>query len=113
MSTTVAHVHVPIFRVVRRGWADALATSFSQRPGVDNRWNTRDFPALYCCCSEAVVRAIVSGIFRLTAADIDDLNDEYKPQLVEIDWTGVVVDVITAAGIAAAGSAADYPAGTA
>src|SRR5947199_180585 len=112
MSAMVVHDHVPVFRVVRRGWAEALDARFSQRRDVDNRWNTPEFPALYCCCSEAVARAIVRDILRITGADIADLQEPYQPQLVEIGWTGEVADMITGEGIASAGFPADYPAHT-
>ena len=112
MSSTTVHDHVPVFRVVRRGWVDELDTSYSQRPDVDNRWNTPDFPALYCCCSEPVARAIVRDVFRLTGADIADLQEAYRPQLVEIDWNGEVIDVVTLEGVLLAGFSEDYPHGT-
>ena len=62
MTATVVHNHVPIFRVVRRGWPDPADAKFSQLSRVDNRWNTPGFPALYCCCSETVARAIMREI---------------------------------------------------
>jgi hypothetical protein len=43
MTATVNHNHLPIYRVVRRGWPDPIDTTFSQGPKVDNRWNTVDF----------------------------------------------------------------------
>jgi hypothetical protein len=67
------------------------------------------FPALYCCCSEAVVRAIVRDIFRVAGVDVADLQEGAQPQLVEIDWTGEPIDMITGAAILDAGFTADYP----
>src|SRR5271163_163838 len=103
MTPTIVHDHIPIFRVIRRDWADPLDPTFSQRSHVNNRWNTARFPALYCCCSDAVARAIVRHIFRLTGVDIADLQEAVQPQLVEILWTGEPVDMITETAIVAAG----------
>jgi len=105
----VAHEHVPLFRVVRRGWDDPLDTTYSQRPSADNRWNTPDFPALYCCCSERVARAVARDVFRLAGVEIEDLQDAMLPQLVEIAWTGQLVDVASPQGVLAAGFPANYP----
>jgi hypothetical protein len=108
---TIAHEHVPLFRVLRRGWPDPLDTSYSQRPAANNRWNTPDFPALYCCCSERVARAVTRDIFRLAAIEMADLQDAMLPHLVEIGWTGEVIDIASAEGVVAAGFAPDYPLG--
>lgn len=108
---TVAHKHVPLCRVIRRGWADPLDTSYSQRASADNRWNTPDFPALYCGCSERVARAVARDIFRLAGIGLEDLQDAMLPQLVEIAWAGEVVDVASPEGVAAAGFPLDYPVG--
>lgn len=103
------HDHLPIYRVIRRGWPNPLDTSYSQLRSTDNRWNTPGFPALYCCCSPTVARAIVHDVFRLTSVDIEDLQEDARPQLVEIHWTGEVVDMITESAIVNAGFQADYP----
>jgi|HubBroStandDraft_1064217.scaffolds.fasta_scaffold59773_2 RES domain-containing protein len=108
---TVSHNHVPLYRVVRRGWADPLDTSYSQRASADNRWNTPVFAALYCSCSERVARAVVRDVFRLAGIESADLQPGMLPQLVEIDWTGDVVDVASPEGVAAAGFPPDYPVG--
>ena len=107
----VAHDHVPLCRVVRRGWTDPLDTSYSQRVSANNRWNTPGFPALYCACSERVARAVVRDVFRLAGVELADLQEAMLPQLVEIGWTGQVVDVASAEGVLAAGFPPDYPAG--
>lgn len=112
MTATVNHNHLPIYRVVRRGWPDPIDATFSQSPKVDNRWNTVDFPALYCCCSEAVASAIVKDVFRLTGASLTDLLEAAYPQLVEIDWGGEPIDMTAEAIIVSVGFAADYPVGT-
>jgi RES domain-containing protein len=70
----LVHNHVPLFRVIRRGWADPLDTSYSQRASADNRWNTPDFPALYSSCSERVARAVARDVFRLAAIELADLQ---------------------------------------
>ena len=107
--TTEVHDHVPIYRVVRRGWANPLDSSFSQHPGVDNRWNLPEFPALYCCCSETVARAIVTDIYQFTGLQVEDLQESYLPQLVEIDWSGHLVDLTSEDALAAANLPRDYP----
>ena len=109
MTSTIAHEHVPIYRVVRRDWRDPVDAGFSQLPHVNNRWNNSDFPALYCCCSEAVARAVVRDIFRVTGVDLADLQDAAQPQLTEIHWSGELVDMITETAIVAAGFPPDYP----
>jgi RES domain-containing protein len=111
MKATVNHNHLPIYRVVRRGWPDPIDTAFSQSPKVDNRWNTVDFPALYCCCSEAVASAIVKDIFRITGATLADLLETAYPQLIEIQWQGEPVDMIAESAIVLAGFSPDYPDG--
>jgi len=104
------HSHEPVFRVVRAGWRDPLDASFSQmRP--DNRWNTAEFPALYCCCSEAVARAVVLDVFHFAGVEMGDLKAGARPQLIEIGWRGEAVDMISPEGIAAAGFPHSYPRG--
>jgi hypothetical protein len=109
MTATVHHTHSPIFRVVRRGWPDPIDATFSQSPKVDNRWNTVDFPALYCCCSETLASSIVKDIFRITGATLTDLLETAYPQLVEIQWQGEPVDMTAESSIVLAGFSPDYP----
>jgi RES domain-containing protein len=111
MNGTLRHDHVPIYRVVRRSWVNPIDTSFSQRPGTNNRWNTTDFPALYCCCSEAVARSIVRDIFRITGSSLADLLETAYPQLVEIQWEGEPVDMTGESAILLAGFSPKYPNG--
>jgi RES domain-containing protein len=108
---TVAHNHVPLYRVIRRAWVDPLDTSYSQRASADNRWNSPDFPALYCSCSERVARAVTRDVFRLAGIELADLQDAMLPQLVEVAWEGEVIDVASPEGVAAAGLPPDYPDG--
>ena len=107
----IDHTHRPVYRVVRRDWLDPLDTSYSQRPTADNRWNTPEFPALYCCCSEWAARAVAQDVFRLAGVNLADLQPAFQPQLTEIAWSGPVVDVVSPAGVAAAGFPAEYPQG--
>jgi len=110
VKTTLSmdHRHVPVCRVVRRGWGNPLDASFSRRHG-NRRWNTAAFPALYCCCSERVARAVVRDLFRAVGVEMDEIQPEYQPQLADITWSGRVVDVSTPEGVTAAGLAGDYP----
>jgi hypothetical protein len=104
---TFAHDHV-IYRVVRTSWSNPLDASFS-RVG-DKRWNAPGtFPVLYSCCSESVARAITFDLYRTASIDLDDLTQAMRPELVEIQWAGDVVDMFSPAGITAAGFDGDYP----
>lgn len=108
---TVVHDHEPIYRVVRAGWGDSLDASFSRRK-LDKRWNPPDvFAALYTCCSEGVARGITLDLYRFAGIVLEDLQPTARPLLVEIGWTGEVVDVASPAGIAAAGFPPTYPLG--
>jgi len=104
------HDHQPVYRVVRAGWPDPLDASFSQR-ALDNRWNTLDFPALYCCCALEVARAVTRDILGFAGTEIEDLQPAYRPRLVEVEWSGEVVDLVSAEGVAAAGLPDSYPEG--
>lgn len=99
-----------LYRVLRREHTTFLATEPSRRV-ADNRWNTEAFGALYCCSSEAVVRAIVNDRLKKGALFIDDLAEGVRPRVVGILWGGSPVDVVTPQGIAAAGLPAAYPTG--
>lgn len=105
----IDHTHLPVYRVIRRGWTDPLDSSFS-RSQSDNRWNTADFPALYCCCSEPVARAVTLDIFRFAGIELTDLHPQARPQLAEIRWQGRVANMASPEGIQAAGFPANYPA---
>jgi RES domain-containing protein len=105
---TMAHGHIPLYHVVRKSWKYPLDASLSQ-VSRDRRWNTSEFPALYCSCSERMARAIVIDLFEWSASQMADLQPPNLPRLVEIHWAGQVVDMVTAEGISAAGLAASYP----
>src|SRR5689334_18283807 len=104
----IRHDHGPLFRVLRAGHSNPLDTSHSRRsPG---RWNVTDFPALYACCSETAARAVAQDRLNVAAVNLDELQPEARPQLFELDWSGQVVDVISAEAVEAAGFPVDYPA---
>ena len=50
-------------------------------------------------------------LFRFAGVELEDLQPEYRPTLIEIEWTGTVVDVATSRGIAIAGFPSAYPGG--
>lgn len=101
-----AHTHVPVHRVVRASWPDPLDTTHSRDGG---RWNpAQAYQVLYTACSPAVARAIAWERLGTAGVEPEDLTPGALPQLVEIGWTGKVVDVVSPAGIAAAGLAPDY-----
>lgn len=104
------HNHEPVIRVIRKNWGDPLDASFRQN-NTDNRWNTGDFPALYCCCSEDVAVAVAEDVFANAGVNLSDLQPEYSPQGARISWTGDVVDIITAKGIEGVGLPIGYPVG--
>ena len=107
---TLPQAGSPLYRVVRAGWADPLDASFS-RKAPDRRWNTAEFAALYCCGSVEVARAITRDLLGISGLEVDDLQPAYRPRLVELAWTGEVVDIATAEGVAAAGFPPEYPDG--
>ncbi|MGH2358923.1 MAG: RES family NAD+ phosphorylase [bacterium] len=106
----VSHDHVPLFQVLRAGHGQPLEASHSRRsPG---RWNTVAFPALYACCSESAARAVTQDRLNVAAVNLEELQPEARPQLFELDWSGEVVDVVSAEGVQAVGLSAAYPADT-
>src|SRR5260370_42106135 len=98
----IEHTHQPVYRVIRSGNSDPLDAAFSQK-GNDNRWNTSAFPALYCCCSERVARAVTLDLFRFLGVEIVELHSEHRPALVEISWMGMVADIVSEEGLRASG----------
>lgn len=77
-----------------------------------NRWNTPAFPAMYCCCSRPVARAIVAAQWKAAGVkSLSQLTRDYYPCLSEITWTGDVVDVASVDGVQAGGFPATYPEG--
>jgi RES domain-containing protein len=104
----MAHRHTPIYRVVRQGWQHPIDASYSQRKS-NNRWNTREFPALYACCSVRVARAVALDRLRFASVVVEDLPTDQRPILAEIAWSGHTVDMTSKAGVAAAGFSDQYP----
>jgi len=104
----VSHRHAPLYRVVKAGYRDPLDATYSQR-NADRRWNTEAFPALYCCCSTGVARAVALDIHRIAGLELEDLQPDVHPQLAEIEWRGDVVDMVTERGVVAAGFTPAYP----
>jgi len=104
----VRHRHIPIYRVIRRGWADPLDASFSQLR-TDSRWNTGEFSALYCCCSQRVAVAVANELFRVGSLTVEDLQPAFRPALAELRWTGTLIDVASTEGVIAAGFDPEYP----
>lgn len=107
---TVPHGHIPIYRVGRADWTDPLDASWSLRQTL-NRWNTQEFPTLYCCCSERVARAVVTDRLRRGGLVLEDLLPSARPVLFEIEWSGQVADMASREGIVANGFPEDYPEG--
>lgn len=105
----VRHSH-PLYRVAPRSWRDPLDATFSMSD-PDNRWNTPEFPALYCCCSIRVARENVRDKFRRSSLTIDDLQQRQMPTLVELDWSGTLVDCASPQGLSVAGLPGAYPEG--
>jgi RES domain-containing protein len=106
---TLLHAH-PIFRVVQARWRDATDASHSQTR-TDNRWNTTKFPALYCCCSVPVARAVALDLFQAASVLVEDLQPEVRPALAKLSWAGQVVDVASENGVTVAGFPPTYPQG--
>jgi hypothetical protein len=97
MSRFIEHLHEPVYRVVRADRADPLEAGFTE------------FPALYCCCSPGVARAVAIDILRLAGVELSDLARDARPELVEINWSGGVADMASAKGIDSAGFPAGFP----
>jgi len=105
-----AHTHIPLFRVVPRRYIDDAENAAPSRARADNRWNTPEFPALYCCCSLPVATAVARLKIRRTGLTLDQISPDRLPALREILWDGRVVDMASPGGIRQAGFPDDYPA---
>ncbi|MGI8550516.1 MAG: RES family NAD+ phosphorylase [Dehalococcoidia bacterium] len=105
----VHHSHLPLYRVVRRAWLDPLDSSYSRRQ-PDNRWNPPNaFPVFYTACSERVARAVTQERYQALGLEFDEIQSDWQPQLVEISWTGDVVDLASSEGITVAGFPPESP----
>lgn len=96
--------------MLRRVHLDNAADASSSQTVTDNRWNTLEFPALYCCCSLRVAQAVARTSRSWAGLELRDLTPEMLPALREITWGGQVVDMASAEGIREAGFPPDYPA---
>lgn len=96
--------------MLRRLHLDHAADASSSQTVSDNRWNTPEFPALYCCCSVTVAQAVARTSRSWVGLELSDLTPEMLPALREITWSGAVVDVASPEGVREAGFPADYPA---
>jgi hypothetical protein len=66
---------------------------------------------LYTCCSVIVAKCVVLDVFGLANVEFDDVTEEVRPVLVEIDWVGEAVDMASAAGLVECGFSVSYPVG--
>jgi transcriptional regulator with XRE-family HTH domain len=118
MTATVVHEHLPIFRVVRRGWPDAADTRFSQLSDVNIDGIRRAFrrfiavaPRLWPVPSFGIF-CLMEASRRFAGVDLTDLQETAQPQLVEINRSGEPIDMVSEAAIAVAGFSRDYPIGS-
>jgi RES domain-containing protein len=96
-------------RVARPEWRDALdATHAGERGG---RWNPAgSWPTLYLNRDLATARAQVTRLLAGTFAQPDDLSDDaFDVVAVRLAAGLVVGDVVSTAGVRAAGLPASYP----
>lgn len=96
--------------MVRAGHRNPLDASFSQQ-AKDNRWNGSAFPALYCCCSIRVARAVTRDLFKFAGVELAELRPPWRPKVAAVSWKGEVADVASAEGLKVARLPADYPLG--
>lgn len=66
---------------------------------------------LYTACSSTVALGLARDRFATGLIDPEDLMPGDQPELAEIQWSGVVVDVASTAGVAAAGFVPSYSSG--
>ena len=99
------------YRVFKPGWADPLDASFSKRFGA--RWNAPGaFGALYLNQTIDVAAANARKQHLGRAIGLFDLLPSRRPSLLEVAVPrSRLLDVVTDAGIAAAGLPASYPFG--
>jgi len=107
---TVAR-HGPYYRVVDPTYVNPLDTSYSRTFG--GRWNPPiEFGALYLCATMSVAAANARYRFVGRAIKLFDLLPAAQPELVTVEVPRlVVVDVVSADGIAAIGLPPNYPYG--
>jgi len=99
------------WRVVGEGWSDAADTSYSKKAG--GRWNPPgSFGVLYLNATTAVAHANARRYLASHGFEVDDLLPSAGPQLVAFEVEACdLVDIVTAAGVAACGLPVKYPIG--
>ncbi len=99
------------YRVADPAWSDPLDPTFAQRHG--GRWNPPDsWPTLYLNRDVPTARAQIERLLVGTPINPDDLTaDAFVLIAVRLPGSSAeqVVDVVTAAGVEAAGLPASFP----
>jgi hypothetical protein len=99
------------FRLFKPGWSDPLDTSYSKSRG--GRWTPPgEFGALYLNATIEVAAANARAQHTGRAVGLFDLLPQRRPSLMTVDLPkSEVADVVTDAGVAAAGFPLEYPLG--
>ena len=99
------------YRVFKPDWSDPLDASFAKTFG--GRWTPRgELGAVYLNATIEVSAANARLQHRRRAIGLFDLRPEKRPSLLDVRVPRHLVgDVVTSAGIAAAGLPSDYPIG--
>jgi RES domain-containing protein len=97
------------YRVCKPDWQDCADTTYSKANGA--RWNPRGrFGALYLCATVEVAAANARNQHAGRAIRLFSLRPERRPQLQRFEVAPArFADIVSAAGVAAAGLPADYP----
>lgn len=100
-----AHVWL---RVAHPSWTDPLDGSFAARHG--GRWNPPgSWPTLYLCRDVDTARAQIDRLLDGSPVDPEDLSDDAFVLVGVRLPPADVADIVTAAGVRAAGLPAGYP----
>lgn len=99
------------YRIFKSGWRDPLDPSFSLARG--GRWNPPGaFGAVYLCATIEVAAANARAQHAGRAIGLFDLQPSRRPSLLQVHVPdGAVLDVVTDAGVRAAGLPLQYPSG--
>jgi len=99
------------YRVCKPDWLDCADTSYSKTNGA--RWNPRGaFGALYLCATIEVAAANARTHHSGRAIGLFSLRPERRPQLLRFDIPASrYVDIVSAAGVSAAGLPSEFPHG--
>ena len=97
------------YRVCKPDWGDCADTSYSKRFG--GRWTPPgEFGALYLCATVEVAAAVARTHHAGRAIPLFSLRPTRRPQLQTFTVRATrFVDVVTPAGVAAAGLPSSYP----